>query len=65
MERLCAHVQELADIAAEHPRTIEGVEWELTTVYKGIVRQPVPKKPTSPQAKKPELVVDPEDYEYY
>ncbi|KAI0089831.1 hypothetical protein BDY19DRAFT_992789 [Irpex rosettiformis] len=62
---LKAHVQEIADIASEHPRTIDGVEWELRTAVKGIVQDPSPpKKPvTLPKPSKPELVTDFDDYE--
>ena len=43
-----------------------GVEWELKTAIKGIVQAPSSKKPVIPaKVKKPELVNDIDDHEYY
>ncbi|KAI0089819.1 hypothetical protein BDY19DRAFT_1047690 [Irpex rosettiformis] len=62
---LKAYVQEIEDIAAKYPPMISGVEWELKTAVKGILKDPAPpKRPvTHTKPKKPELIIDFDDYE--
>jgi hypothetical protein len=60
---LKAYVRKIADLAARSPQIVHGVEWELGMASKGILQEEKPR--VVKKEKKPDLVMDNDEYAMY